>query len=134
MPNLPRKPVQHLTDLAETGWGYFSKVRLKAVLWTIGIVGMTFAAIALTSIAWVPVVGVAAAAMVVSIHNVTAKLKTPVCWECGTDLKREPVMAYGIRCPECGTLNEPVRVGPRDEEIAQMAENADDASGHSDQA
>lgn len=124
VPKLVSKPVQQLTDLAETGWGYFSRIRLKALLWTVGIAGMTFAAIALTSVAWVPVVGVAAAAVVVSIHNITVKLKTPVCWECGSDLKGEPAHAYGIRCPGCGTLNEPVRAAPRDEEIAAMAARA----------
>ncbi|MBL8991631.1 MAG: hypothetical protein JNJ48_08645, partial [Phycisphaerae bacterium] len=74
--------------------------------WTLAIAGATFAAIALTSLSWFPVVGAAIAAAVVSVNKVAARIDRPVCWHCGQDISRTHAGAYGKVCPECGSLNQ----------------------------
>lgn len=90
----------------DSGRALISRVRFRALLWTLAIAGATFAAIALTSLSWVPVVGAAIAAAVVSVNKVAARLDRPLCWHCGTNLSGTAPGAYGKICPTCGSLNQ----------------------------
>lgn len=107
----------------DRGWSLVTRVRLRAVLYTAGIVLATWAAIILMSAAWVPVVGVAAVAVAMSVNKVTQVFKRPVCYNCGCDLSNLPPTAYGIACPTCGSLNLHLRPGdaprlPTDDKLA----------------
>ena len=89
------------------GRAWVSRLRFKTLLWTVAIVAATTAAIALTSVSWVPVVGAACAAMVMSVNKAHARMARPICWNCGHDVSKEPMSGYGRACPGCGSLNAP---------------------------
>ncbi len=89
----------------DKGQTLLGKVRSRALLYTVVIAAATSLMIALTTIAWVPAVGVAAVALAATVNKLTQVLKQPVCLGCGCDLSKLPPTAYGIACPSCGTLN-----------------------------
>ena len=101
------KAHQAVAHLVDTGRAWISSLRLRALIWVVGIALATTAAILLTSASWVPVVGVAIAAAAVSINKVAAKLSKPVCWGCGHDLTGVPVGEHGGLCPNCGSVHQP---------------------------
>lgn len=107
MPKATRKarllPVKQVVD---RGMSLISRIRIRALLYTAGIVAATWAAILLTSVAWIPVVGVAVAAVAVSVNKATQVLRKPICLGCGTDLATQTATDYGIACPKCGSLNQ----------------------------
>ena len=41
----------------------------------------------------------------------TAKLAEPVCFECGQNLSEQESGAYGVICPDCGSVN-PTELDP----------------------
>lgn len=82
-------------------------MRLRALLWTLGIAAATTAAVVLTTVSWVPMVGVATAAVAVAVSKVASRLSKPVCWTCGTDLSGRPLGQHGIVCDACGSLHQP---------------------------
>jgi hypothetical protein len=90
---------------------YFSRIRLRALAWLLGIALATFATVALSPVSWVPVVFGAVAAAAVSLSKTAQRLDKPTCLECGTDLSNEPVGAHGTICRECGAVNQPQPFG-----------------------
>ncbi len=96
-----------VASLVDQGTAWISRLRLKAFLWVLMIAAAAWATVALTSIAWVPVVGVAAVAAAVSINKIASRLTSPVCMSCGEDLSARPVGAHGIACPACGAIHMP---------------------------
>lgn len=121
--------IEHLVD---TGRGYFGRVRVKAFSLVAGI-GLAAAAVLLwTSLAWVPVVGVAVVAAVVAVNRVGHRLTTPVCYNCGKDLAGMADGEHGIVCPGCGALHQGRRMAlgnrpdPRAGLAGQPGVNADE--------
>ena len=110
MPERPRKSPPHpaLAHLVDTGAAWISRLRLKALFWVLAIALAAWATVALTSIAWVPIVGVAAVAAAVSINRLAERLSHPTCWSCGTDLRGRPLGEHGAVCPSCGALHMPL--------------------------
>lgn len=106
---LPAKLRDHpaVSTLVDTGAAFLSRVRFRAVLWMVGIGLCTWAAIILTGVAWVPVVGVAVAAAAATINKVANRLDKPVCHGCGHDMTAEPLGPAGAVCPACGSLHQP---------------------------
>jgi|GEM_PF-1399353 len=81
------------------------RLRVLAVL-----VGLALAGIGAVSFAAVPiwtVVGVAVAAAAVAVNTMASRIGQETCLACGADLSNEPIGAYGVICPECGSLTEP---------------------------
>lgn len=115
-----------LVQLVDTGQAWISGLRLRAFFWVAAIALVTWATIVLTSIAWVPVVGVAAVACVVSISKIAAKLSSPTCLACGTDLTGQVVSLYGCVCPSCGSLHMPRPQGqPSPSDAADPADDGE---------
>ena len=86
---------------------YIARTKLKLVA---GLIGITLAAIATISFAGLPLlptIGVAVAAAAVSFRKMASRLDHATCLACGHDLRREPIGAHGIACPECGAVNMP---------------------------
>lgn len=86
---------------------YFSRVRLRALAWLLGIALASVATVAFSGVSWVPVVVGAVAAAAVSLSKTAHRFNKPTCLECGADLSKEPVGTYGIICRECGALHQP---------------------------
>lgn len=86
---------------------YFSRMRLRALAWLLGIALASVATVAFAGISWVPVVVGAVAAAAVSLSKTAQRLGKRTCLECGGDLSRQPVGTYGMICQECGAVHQP---------------------------
>lgn len=95
---------QQLTQLVESGRAWLSRLRLRALLVAVFFAAAGWAIIALTTLAWLPVVGVALAATAVSVNKVAGSLGRQTCIHCGHSLADVPATANGLPCPSCGGL------------------------------
>lgn len=91
----------------KTPIAYFSRLRLKALAWLLGIALACIATVAFSSVSWVPVLGMAVAAAAVSLSKTAHRLTKPTCLECGADVSGEPVGTYGRVCQACGAIHQP---------------------------
>ncbi len=95
-----------------------SKLKIRAWVFVIGV---PLAVVGVISISpgWltVPLVGVAVAAVTMTVNKVGARLTQRTCWTCGHDLSGEAPAEQGIACPACGALNQfyLARAAPPDE-------------------
>lgn len=83
---------------------WMQRLRLK-VLAMIG--GLILAVVALATVTTVPVwglIGVAVAAVAVTVNTLTARMSQQTCWGCGQSLLGEPTGEHGQVCPHCGTM------------------------------
>ena len=76
-------------------------------MFIIGIPLATLGAISLGP-TWLalPLVGMAVAAVTVTVNRLAGRLDQRVCWTCGHDLREREAHDNGIVCPECGSLNQ----------------------------
>lgn len=103
-----------------------SRLRIRALLYTLVIIGATWGVILLMSGAWIPVIGVACVAVAMSVNKATNILKRPVCLDCGSDLSAQPITLYGVACPGCGTLSLPITLaGPLSDLDERSGDDAD---------
>ena len=105
---------------------WHGKVKVRAMVWAIGIPLAAWCAIVLSP-AWLtlPVIGVALTALGVSVSKVTRNVDQAVCWTCGGDLSAEDAFEHGMVCPSCGALNQhaPTRLALHvDEENADQSD------------
>lgn len=93
--------------MASAGMAWVSRIRLRAIVIVIGIPLAAFGLISLSP-AWLalPVVGVAFAAVTMTMSKLTQRLGESVCWTCGQTLKDLPAGEHGRVCPACGSLNQ----------------------------
>lgn len=74
------------------------------------IIGIPLAALGAISFgpAWIalPIVGVAFAAVTVSVSKLSQRLGESRCFTCGESIKDVPAGAHGKVCPGCGSLNQ----------------------------
>jgi len=91
----------------DIGMTWLGRARLRAIVYVIGIPLAAFGVITLSP-AWLtlPVVGVALAAVTMTVNKTANRLVGERCWTCGTSLKGEPAAVQGIVCPGCGALNQ----------------------------
>lgn len=84
-----------------------SKLKFRAWVFVIGV-PLAVAGMISISPAWltVPLVGVAVAAVTMTVNKVGQRLTQPTCWTCGHDLASEEPAEQGIVCPACGALNQ----------------------------
>ena len=89
------------------GMAWVNRLRLRAVVLVIGIPLAAWGAISIGP-AWLalPLVGVAVAAVTMTVNRLTNRLNADVCWTCGTSLHGLPPHEHGIACPACGALNQ----------------------------
>ncbi|MBX3351909.1 MAG: hypothetical protein KF684_03170 [Phycisphaeraceae bacterium] len=82
--------------------------RLKIRAW-LSLLGVPIATAGVLSLlpGWftLPMIGVAAWALIALLGGSTKAMAEPVCWTCSTDLRDHPTTAYGVVCPHCGTVN-----------------------------
>lgn len=112
-------------------WTWLWRLRLRVIVFVIGIPLAAFGAISLGP-AWItlPIVGMAFAAVTVSVNKLTQRLAQQVCWTCGSDLTGLPAHEHGIACPSCGSLNQH---NPDAAALVLLpAADADDADSDSD--
>lgn len=81
------------------------RARYKAFAYAAAIAVGAFATITVIGAPWLPVVGVAMAALAVSVSNLTKGLAEPRCLSCGMGLENEPKGVHGVICPSCGAVN-----------------------------
>lgn len=86
---------------------WVNAVRLRVIVFVIGIPLAIFGAISIGP-AWLtlPLVGVAFAAVTMTVSRLTNRLDESICWTCGTSLVNVPANEHGKVCPECGSLNQ----------------------------
>jgi len=89
------------------GMTWLGKLKLRVLVMVIGIPLATLGAISITP-AWLtlPLVGVAVAAVTVTVAKITSRMDSATCWTCGADLSGEARGAHGALCPKCGTLHD----------------------------
>lgn len=82
--------------------------KLKVRAW-LSMLGVPIATAGLLSFlpGWftLPMIGVAAWALIALLGGSTRAMAQPVCWTCSSDLRDHPSTAYGVVCPHCGTVN-----------------------------
>ncbi len=84
-----------------------SRLHVRTLVMVIGVPLAILSAISFSP-AWLtlPLVGVAVAAVTMTVNKISQRLNEPVCWTCGHDLASEPRSEHGRVCPECGSLNQ----------------------------
>jgi hypothetical protein len=84
-----------------------SKLKIRAWVFVIGV-PLAIVGVISISPAWLtfPLVGVAVAAVTMTVNKVGQRLSQPTCWTCGEDLREEAPAEHGIVCPSCGALNQ----------------------------
>lgn len=89
------------------GLSWLRTLRLKVLAYTIIIPLAAWGAIALSP-AWaaIPLVGVAVAAVTMTVSKMTMKLGRVTCWTCGADLSGSPESPVGVICDGCGSINQ----------------------------
>ncbi len=83
------------------------RLRVLAILVAGGLA--VFGLVSMVSLPALPVLGVAVVAAAVVVHRVTARLSHPTCHGCGHDLTGVPGDSIGVVCPDCGSVNLPLR-------------------------
>jgi len=101
-----------------------SRVHVRAMVMIIGVPLAIFSAITFSP-AWLtlPLVGVAVAAVTMTVNKIGQRLSDPVCWTCGHDLASEPGSEHGRVCPECGSLNQSFLLTMHDHDDAHGADH-----------
>jgi predicted RNA-binding Zn-ribbon protein involved in translation (DUF1610 family) len=124
-----------LANLVDTGKGWLGHIRVRAMAWVLGIVLATAAVIMWTPVGWIPAVGVAAVAAVMTVSRLGHQLVKPVCYSCGHDLTGVADNEHGILCPTCGALHQGRRMSlgrtldPRAQQPADAGDDDKNASG-----
>ncbi|MCE2966857.1 MAG: hypothetical protein ACK5WB_09855 [Phycisphaerales bacterium] len=114
----------------DTARAWLSRVRVRAAIFTLVIAGAAWAVVAFSALAWLPVVGVAVAAVVVSVNKVADRLTRPMCLSCGQDLTGQTLGPHGCVCPTCGALHMPRPEDVRDDRLAGMLASPDQRDEH----
>lgn len=96
-----------IDGLKDRGMAWVSRLRLRAIVFVIGIPLAALGAISFGP-GWLalPLVGVAVAVVTVTLNKIGHRVDQRVCWTCGTDLSGEPVAEQGVACPACGSLHQ----------------------------
>lgn len=89
---------------------WMHKTRLKVLAFSMGIALAALGVISLTALPAWPVVGVAVAAVALTVNRVAARLSVnqAMCFGCGLSIADAPVGEYGSVCPHCGAVNQPI--------------------------
>lgn len=86
---------------------WIRRVRRQAVGTVLCATLLVVTTLALSTAPWLPVVGVALAAVAVTVHKMTHRIHhaDAACLSCSRDLSEEPTGVHGIICPDCGAVH-----------------------------
>lgn len=89
------------------GLSWLRTLRLKVLAYALIIPLAAWGVIALSP-AWaaLPIVGVAVAAVTMTLNKMTLRLGQVTCWTCGADLTGAPESVVGVVCDSCGAINQ----------------------------
>ncbi len=90
---------------------WMHRLRLRALAVVLGSVFGALAVIGWMSVPVLPALGVALVTAAAVVHAMSSKLSQPTCAGCGKDLTGGGASAYGPICPDCGTVNQQIRLG-----------------------
>lgn len=94
------------THTTRTGMTLLGKMRLRVFATVFAVILAVWGAIALSpGWALLPIVGVAFAAVTMTVNKLTHRLGHTTCWTCGQDISGEDDSPHGRVCPSCGSLN-----------------------------
>jgi len=117
------------------GLTWLGRLRLRLIVFVIGIPLAAFGIITIGP-AWLtlPVVGVALAAVTMTVNKTAGRIIGERCWTCGENIKGEPAGEQGVVCPECGALNQfnPMHLAIGDEPVNGYDFSHDDDDDESD--
>lgn len=82
------------------------RIRLRALAWLVALGLAAIGAVMFAATPVWPVVGVTIAAAAFVVRAASGKIGEAACRGCGKDLQGHASGAYGIACPDCGTLNQ----------------------------
>ena len=96
----PKSPISR-------GMTWLGRIRLRLAVYIIGI-PLAVAGVVSIGPAWIvlPLVGVAFAAVTMSVNHLAGRMSRPTCFTCGHDLTGEPEGVHGVVCPDCGSLHQ----------------------------
>ncbi len=83
------------------------KARLRFVWMLVGVAATAAGVIVWASLPAWPVIGVAAATLVVALNSITNRLDKDRCLGCGQGLRNAVYGEHGCVCPNCQQLNPP---------------------------
>lgn len=91
---------------SQNGMAWLNRIRLRVIVFVIGIPLAAVGAISLSP-AWLtlPLVGMAFAAVTMSVSKLTSRIAQDTCLTCGGNLVGQPQSENGVICPHCGALN-----------------------------
>ena len=97
----------HSTPKSGSAMAWRTKLKMRAWVFVVGVPVAIIGVISFSP-AWMtlPLVGVAVAAITVTVNKIGQRLAQPTCWTCGHDLRDEDPAEQGIVCPSCGALNQ----------------------------
>jgi predicted RNA-binding Zn-ribbon protein involved in translation (DUF1610 family) len=82
------------------------RLRLRALAVVLGLVLGALAVVGWMSVPVLPALGVALVTAAALVHTMSSRLSLPTCAGCGKDLTGNSPGAYGVICPDCGTINQ----------------------------
>ena len=90
--------------------GLLHRIRRRVVWVTATVVGLSVAAVLLTTAPVWPVLGAAIATIAVAVQSLGRELKSDRCMNCGESMASEPRGTHGAICPRCGAIDDTPRV------------------------
>lgn len=106
---------------ARVSWMH--RLRMRTMAWVVGLLLAGFTVASAFALPLLPVLGVAVAAAAVMVNQVASRLVQPTCYGCGRNIAGLKGGAYGVECPDCGSLTQ---VLPRE---GRAADHRHDAVG-----
>ncbi len=97
---------------------WIARLRLRMLAWVAAIGLATVATVSFVGLPWIPIVGFAVA-FVVGVNKSTRPLERVTCLQCGLDLTEQPIGQYGVACPDCGAISQPLVLTPVDQPAAR---------------
>jgi hypothetical protein len=82
-------------------------IRVRAIWVLVGLLATTVGVIAWTTIPALPVVGIAATALVMTVNRISKHVRPEACYQCGADTAGQPRGEHGVVCPGCGAIHTP---------------------------
>lgn len=100
-------PREFADRMKSRGLSWLRTLRLKVLAYALIIPLAAWGVIALSP-AWaaLPIVGVAVAAVTMTLNKMTQRLGQVTCWTCGADLTGAPESVVGVVCDSCGAINQ----------------------------
>jgi hypothetical protein len=86
--------------------GLLHRIRRQVVWVAATVLGLAAAAIFLTAVPALPVIGAALATIAVAVQSLGRDLKADRCMNCGESIAAEPRGTHGFVCPKCGAIDD----------------------------